>query len=321
MDRNFPVRTGGLDVTRLRFADYTRSLLDEAFRCGLMNESDIARVQGGFLDSLGELIRLYTEGLSSSVSNDLAEEFLKSLLYCTDAALISLASPTDALSHLKESTIFEIYTDGLKVLRRHVYECTGLLVKLRRTRVNLPLKLYNDTLDKTLTKALRTYDPKFAAHRLKFTLDYPTAAKRSRLRGIYQVRSYVDSLIAENTLCREFEPFEIMKLYKTFCDRDISGYREPSVNIFSMLLPNAVIAEYLKKDPGTLTLTYSDCTAAEKLLSAFEDADQKEILKNAATKVCYSDPAYGLKAFDEVLPGLINALKHNRLANYLVVDD
>jgi len=314
------ISSGGFDVTRVRLADYTRSLLGEGVRCGYISEEVNSGVQMDFLNTLGEMINLYTEGLSSSVSNELAEEFLRSLLYNTDAALLSYRDPMTAVRILLETPVFTLYTDGLKVLRRHVCECTGLLVKLKKTKLRLPMKLYNSTIDKTIHNAIRTYEPKFAAHRLKYTLDYPLAVKRSKLRGIYQIRSYIDSLTAENQLCREFDEVEIMRLYKNFCDNDITGYDESTVNIFSMVFANALIADYLKKDPGTLSLTAADCSAAEKLLGEFEDAEQREILKNAANRAFTSNSEYCMKTLDVLMPGLLNALKHGKLSNYLVIE-
>lgn len=320
MAENSITSFSGFDVTKLRFADYTRSLLNESMRCGLIGEEEYAQIQVGFMNTLGEIIMLYTEGLSSSVSNELAEEFLRSLLYNIDAALIAMKDPMKALRALLDVPVFELYTEGLKVMKRHVYECTGLLVKLKRTKLRLPMKLYNKTIDKTLSSAIKSYDPKFAAHRLKYTLDYPLAIKRSKLRGIYQIRSYIDSLISENTLCREFEEIELMRLYKQFCDGDMSGYDDNTVNIFSVVFANALIAEYLKKEPGTLTLTVSDCEAAEKLLGAFEPQEQKDILKSAAERIFYSDTAYCMKTLEVIMPGLLNAVKYNKLKNYLVVE-
>ena len=312
--------SGGFDVTRIRLADYTRSLLGEGLRCGLIGEDENARVQLDFLNTLGEMINLYTEGLSSSVSNELAEEFLRSLLYNTDAALLSYRDPVTAFRKLIDTPVYTLYTDGLKVLRRHVCECTGLLVKLKRSKLRLPMKLYNSTIDRTLRNAIKAYEPKFAAHRLKHTLDYPLAVKRSKLRGIYQIRSYIDSLTTENMLCREFDEIEIMRLYKNFCDNDVSGYDESTVNIFSLVFANALIADYLKKDPGTLTLSASDCAAAEKLLGHFEDSEQREILKNTAFRIFSADTAYSLKTLEMIMPGMLNAVKHGKLNNFLVVE-
>nr|MBQ4320261.1 hypothetical protein [Clostridia bacterium] len=149
---------------------------------------------------------------------------------------------------------------------------------------------------------------------------YPLAIKRSKLRGIYQIRSYIDSLTAENMICREFDEIEVMRLYKNFCDNDISGYDESTVNIFSLVYANALIADYLKKDPGTLTLTSDDCAAAEKLLSEFEDNEQREIFRNVAQRMCLPEPAYCMKTLDVLMPGMLNAVKYNKLANFLVVE-
>nr|MBQ4318926.1 hypothetical protein [Clostridia bacterium] len=181
-------------------------------------------------------------------------------------------------------------------------------------------KLYNNTIDKTIPQALRAYDAKFAAHRLKYTLDYPLATKRSRLRGVYQIRSYIDSLIAENIFCREFESHELMRLYKVHCDRDVTGYDEANTNIFSLVFANAVIADYLKKEPGTLSLTPSDCETAEKLLGAFEEVQQREILEGTVERLCLGSSAHCMKALEVLMPGLLNAVKHRKLVNFLTVE-
>ena len=208
----------------------------------------------------------------------------------------------------------------MKVLKRHIVETTGLLVHLRRTRIRTPMQLYNFTVSRILPDVLRKYDVRFAAHRLKYTLDYPLAVRRSKLRGIYQLRHYIVSLTKENDFCREFDEDEVQYIYKRFCDARGTKYGEEHVNLYQLVFANALFADYLKKDPGTLRLTERDCTTAEKLLGGLDDAEQKDILNAAAKRLSFTHPDYSVRALDAILPQILNAVRYKTLKNYLVVD-
>ena len=308
------------DTSNIRFSDYTRSLLNEGVRAGLLSEKDSLTIQTGFLNALGSVIELYTEGLSSTVASETAEELLSSLLYNTDAALIAVGDPYLALNRLANTPVFDLYLDGMKALKRHIVETTGLLVHLRRTRLQTPMQLYNFTVNRILPETLKQYDVRFAAHRLKYTLDYPLAVRRSKLRGIYQLRSYIVSLTNENDFCREFDENEVLYLYKRFCDARGTKYGEEHVNLYQLVFANALFADYLKKDPGTLRLTERDCITAEKLLGGLEESEQGDILTAAAKRLSFTHPDYAVRALDAILPQILNAIRHKTLKNYLVVE-
>ncbi|PAC32346.1 DUF6179 domain-containing protein [Caldifermentibacillus hisashii] len=69
---------------------YTISLLNVGLREGLLNSQEVYEVQIQLMQILKESIRRYTREESSSISSDVAEEILTSILYAVDAFFVSV---------------------------------------------------------------------------------------------------------------------------------------------------------------------------------------------------------------------------------------
>lgn len=313
-------RTGLINPKRIRNSDYTATLLNEALNVGKITESDINSIQARFMDALTESISIYTHDESTSVMVSTANMLMMSLVFNVDAYLISIGDADESLDVLMNTNIKQLYYMGMKQLKRQLYEAAGLLAKVRSSRIKTPCLLYNQIIDKDVMSALKSYDIPSASH-LGGKFDYPLSAANTcaNMRGIYYIKTYLFSLYTENCFCKEFELSEISALYETYCDFHNFDYKECNSNIYDMVLLNAVFAEYLQKDTGTLVITLNDCEKIRKLLSSLSQEEQSEVIYSALNRVNYGDRNYNRRAIENHMTPILNAVKHNALSNYLAV--
>jgi len=322
-----------LNPKNIRNSAYLSSLTEEAVRCGAMVNDEYQNLQLGLYKQLGEMISMYTKGESTSVMAETASELAIALAYNIDAYLLSLGSHEAALNAIRTTPVEELYIRGLGAVKRLMFETTSLLVKARRSRISVPNYEYNNALDSAIPELLRGYDAKFAPHRLNpperkkrdkhkpkdAMLDYPLALPVTGAIGIYYLKSYLINLCCENKFCRDFGQLAIASLYKRFCDTSRESYDSPIVNIYTLAMLNAVFADYLKKEHGTLALSDDDIDVAEKLLLSFDSDERAAILRKTASRLYCGDTEYNVRSFERLLPAVTNAIENKALARLLVV--
>ena len=189
---NTALTTGrDFNEANIDFSNYTSSLAEEALRCGIYTDDDVARIQVGLMEALSEVIGFYTHGQSTSVKIDRASEFSNSILYNTDTYLRSLQSHSAAWEQLRERKISELYGKGY-VINKGLYEKAKILYgKARYSRLKNGSVEYNKTLDTYLYNYLKIYNPKFNAHdRLYVNL------KEVGFKGGYRINRVIDLLEA-----------------------------------------------------------------------------------------------------------------------------
>jgi len=321
-----------LNPKNIKNSAYLSTLAEEAVRCGAMTNDEYQELQLGLYHQLGEMIYMYTQGESTSVMAETASELALALKYNIDAYLLSLGNHYAALEEIRKNTPEELYVKGIQAVKRLVFETTSLLVLARRSRINVPNYEYNNALDSAIPELLRGYDIKFAPHRLNppenkrrerkykdAMLDYPLAVPVVGAIGIHYLKSYLLHLCSENKFCRDFGPLAIASIYKRFCDVLGESYDSPIVNIYTLALLNAVFADYLKKEHGTLALTDDDIDVAQKLLQSFPPEERGAILRKCVTRLYCGDTEYNIRAFERLMPAVNNAIENNALGRLLVV--
>ncbi len=210
----------------------------------------------------------------------------------------------------------ETNTSRNKPLKMHLLELTSLMVKVKRSRMELPNGAYNFTLDSALMAAIKRCEKDETA---LLSMDYPLL-EPSMLHGLMGLKAYMLNLFYENTFLGEYEKDEIEWLYNAYCDKTGKPTDSSVFNVFSVVYLNALLCDYLKKDYGTLRLTPDDCKLAQSLLGVLSDDDRYEILFGCARHFTYGSIAYNNKAFEKHFPAVLSAIKHKALEKLLVID-
>lgn len=210
----------------------------------------------------------------------------------------------------------ETNTSRNKPLKMHLLELTSLMVKVKRSRTDIPNGAYNFTLDSALMAAIKRCEKDETA---LLSMDYPLL-EPYMLHGLMGLKSYMLNLYYENAFCAEYENSEIKWIYETYCDKTNKNPEASVFNVFSVVYLNALFCDYLKKDYGTLKLTPDDCKLAQSLLGVLTDDDRYEILFGCARHFTYGSIAYNNKAFDRHFQSVLSAIKHRSLEKLLVID-
>ena len=203
-----------------------------------------------------------------------------------------------------------------KPLRMHLLELTSMMVKLKRSRMQLPNGAYNHTLDTQLMASIKRCEKDETS---LISLKYPLV-EPSMIHGLMGLKSYMLSLYYENAFCAEYDKEELVWLYENYCAKFERDPVEGVFNIYSAVYLNALFCDYLKKDYGTLKINAADCKLIQSLLGSLTDEDRYDILFGCAKHFTYGSIAYNNKTFEKQLPTILSALKHKAIHKLLVTE-
>ncbi|MDY0406668.1 DUF6179 domain-containing protein [Virgibacillus sp. 179-BFC.A HS] len=134
---------------------YTISLLNVGLREGLLNSQEVYEVQIQLMQILKESIRRYTREESSSISSDVAEEILTSILYAVDAFLFQLGDPENAINFVKKNNMEITYEQGVKIVKDCLEETRALFKEIRNNKLDVAVDSYNITIDESIPLFLK----------------------------------------------------------------------------------------------------------------------------------------------------------------------
>jgi len=164
MNEHGIVSYSALNHENLRRADYANTLAAEAFRVGLLNEEELESLRMDLMNSLSEIIGLYTRNESSSVKAETARELTASMMYNIDTYLLTFGDHGKALEALRTRKTYELYGKGYLINQKRYENAKILYGKVRLTRLKNASEAYNKTLDKYFHYYLTNYDARFSAH-------------------------------------------------------------------------------------------------------------------------------------------------------------
>jgi len=178
-----------LNPENINRLDYTNTLAMEAFRVGLLTETELDNLRADLMTALAEIIGLFTKNESSSVKADTARELTASMMYNIDTYLQSFDDHSTALEELRTRKPYELYGKGYLINKKYFEEAKHLYGAVRYSRLKNASEAYNKTLDKYFHYYLTHYDPRFSAH-LKIYLTLP----EYRINGAFHIKKSVDVL-------------------------------------------------------------------------------------------------------------------------------
>ena len=230
---------------------YLRSLMEEAFRHGLITESDIQRVQIDCLALLAKKSEAYHGGDSSSIRIEDAENILQSIMFTIGVALKTEDTPDDALKQLYTQYVSKIYEAGRKRIDTMLKATKQLHKMVAGNMISTKNYTYNSTLIGGINGFFKLYNPEYSAHEIHITTDYPTANPITDLAGIEFMWKYLEAIFYENMFCCKF-PAE--NIHSMLCGY-MEDYSELVINLFALVLTNAIGCVMLHKSPYGLNIS------------------------------------------------------------------
>lgn len=313
--QNYKSSAVAFEGMRLNYSEYTLSLLKECLRTGVIEEVEEATLRAKLFDGLALVIDEYTEGKSTSVSNEKANELLSSLLYNVDAYFISLKNPERALNELREKTVKYLYDAGGIQLKRVLTDCTALLFNNKKNRLPGGSDIYNRALDEDVRAFTKAYNIRFGAHRNPVIPRYKTALA-PKGSGVVRLKRYLTNLLTENLFCRFYDSEEM----KTVIAFEVMRANDMESSVGNLYLPTlrcAVISQFLMPGNTHVLLSEDDVKNAEALLDEYTPDEIRKILTAAFSRLPEQNREYHQKVFENDLPQIINSVKNNTLRTLL----
>ncbi|HEY9061718.1 MAG TPA: DUF6179 domain-containing protein [Pseudobacteroides sp.] len=277
IEKQYPISEENLDK-----ANYLQSLLNEAMRLKLLSTEEIEGLRIQLAQMLAMETSSYTQGDSSSLKVETAQEIMMSIIYTLDFYLKSLPNTDECLASLKSMKIMEIYAKGKELIKTAFEQAKKLYELVGKNKISTDNYAYNDTIE-ALSGFFKDYNPMFAAHDSKVSIDYPLCIDNMDTCGVEYIVTYLKKLYYENEFCRRFPDESIGYLLNGYSNDN----KQLLVNIFELILANSLGSALLKRSPKDLKTDKDDCIYLQTYLSSMAPDDYELAIIQASDKIIY----------------------------------
>ncbi|GAE90498.1 DUF6179 domain-containing protein [Acetivibrio straminisolvens] len=264
---------------------YFTSILQEAYSCGLLSDSDLENIQIQCVSLLAYKTERYNMGKSSSIRVETAESIMKSNFYSIGLYLKTLPDPDDAVFELKTVNISELYERGRKLINikfktaRHIYNI------VQKNRLDTPNHSYNSTLGEDgIGIFFKSYNIEYKAHDCSASIDYQLCNPVNDLAGVEFIQKYIENLYFENDFCKNFDNERIHHLLSGYDE----NYAELLINIFEQVLTAALGCSLADRSIRELSITEEDIWRLYEKLKKY-DNDTLMMAINSAVNHIYEE--------------------------------
>ncbi|WP_195267119.1 DUF6179 domain-containing protein [Eubacterium sp. 1001713B170207_170306_E7] len=317
-----PVST--LKIKNLDPAEYTKTLLYEGVRIGMINKNNLETFQKHLSALLTRQISQYTQG-GSSVKTEIAGVLTDGIFYCIDTILSQYETPEEALEKLQSSTLPSLFTEGLTQIKQEINQSKLLYNRLRGNRLKVDVYAYNTTID-DIPLFFRDYNPEFKATETPGMLEYLPCYYRKNLSGIHYMKEIIHNLYLENHFCNQFDQDEIMTLLNQFAANVGYPSRDLTENIFGLVLSNAIARKLIGNDSDSIILTEPEALSLAEQFEGQPRKKCKEAVSQAISAIIVekglrwpSLKTYLGKCQDKTVAGLYRSVKQETIRSFLAV--
>ena len=255
------------------------SVLEELIRLG--NEKELERIQFECLQLLAYQIERFTNGESSSVRTETAQDILQSIFYTLSYSFTRASYPAAELEALTSIPLTELYQTGKEALLRQLSAARALLNAAQRSALHVGMVAYKDTLFQGIPDFFTIYETEFSAHQTPGSIDYPLCVMDHSLTGVQYIYQYLLHLYFENLFCNKFSTHEICCILRTIS----AHYHELLLNIYQIVLTNA-IGYFLCHHSVGLMLRPSDQKRLSKMLDELTEKQLISLFQKTVETLC-----------------------------------
>lgn len=316
------------NTKKLNQGHLTLSLIKKGLRTRYISkeEEDIFQLQ--IMDILKDLILRYTNGESTSVTVDTAENLYNSLIYAIDVGLKSMNDTEAALHVIKNGSIRQAYENGIARITACLKESKALYVKLKKNRLKVGLEAYDLTIDEGLALFFNKYGIIFNAHHTMASIDYPLLFDDMSVKGVFYINEYIKTLYMEDRFCRRFSNDEIKNVLASYGRIYKIDYTKILNNIFEMVVNAAFFSVLSDDNTITLGMTEEKYQVLVKKLNGVSSSGMDELIDEGIKKVLLNLKirerklsAYILKYKGILKTSLALALETGSLKNLALLED
>lgn len=276
-----------IDRTRLRRNEYFMSLLQEGQRTQLITGEKAYEIQVEMVQLLQDLIGQFTQGETSSVTTDKAEEIMISILFALDTYALYFEDPVEAIAQLNSKSVKEIHREGVELLRDYFEEAKVLYSELKKVKLDVQIEAYNLTIDESLPIFLNNYNIIFEAQNTMASIDYPLALDDMRLQGVFYIKQYIERLLMETQFCHLFSQESLLFILINFGKMCRFNYRIELFNVFELMINNSIFSLLAGGKADEIKISevqyehlkqlLSNCNAIQRTQLIHESFDQMQV--------------------------------------------
>ncbi|MEK3882302.1 DUF6179 domain-containing protein [Paenibacillus sp. PL2-23] len=317
---------GGIRKSQLHRNQYTISLMNAGLRAGFLSSHEMLRIQNVFMQILQELINRYTQGESTSVTTETAENILTSIMYASDAYLYSFDEPEKALTYLKTIDVRRIYERGVEKVSQCFIETKQLYKEIMANKLEIPVVAYNMTIDESLPVFLRKYGIIFDAHNTMASIDYPLAIDDMQLQGVFYMKQYMERLKMETEFCSLFDQKELLELLVHYGRECRFNYRIELFNIYELMLNNAIFSILSGGEGDEVRISESQYKRLEQQFMSLTESQIRSVISDAMISLqqklaLHSQLKEYMNGYKEnLVQRVANAAKHNSLRTIIITE-
>jgi len=306
-----------IDSNKLSGEFYFNSILQEAYACGLLDESELENIQLQCISFLAHKSETCNMGESSSIRVEIAESIMKSILYSIGLYLKSSRDPDHAAAELKSEKISELYERGRKLIYKRYKEVKRIYGMVQRNKIETLNHSYNSTLSENgIGIFFKSYNIEYEAHEYPASIDYQLCNPVYDLAGIEFIQEYLENLYLENEFCMNFATERIHHLLYGY-DKE---YADLLINIFEQVLTAALGCSLANRNISELNITEEDTQRLyEKLIKYDNHSLMLNIYKaigDIFEELNITNPSlqsYIERSLPKIASSIENALKLNTL--------
>lgn len=269
-------------ANNLNFNIYFQALLIEAQEKKIVSDAELERIQLELVELLANQVERFNNGESSSIRVDKAQGILQSVCYNISAYLKSLPEDNSRIEMLRKENLKVLFRRGIEEIDALVKEEKALLDKIQQESLILDNIAYKDTIFNGLKDFFHDYEIEYSAQEDCGSIDYPLYMELTDLSGAEYMELYLKRLSVENDFCRLFSKEKVELLLRSYS----KDWRDILVNIYELVLTNALGCELLEKEVRELNITEDDRNQLQKKLYGLDSNALKIKLVEAYENIC-----------------------------------
>ena len=278
----FPiVNQNAIDEGKLDQGNYFQSLFSEACEKKLIDEAQFERIQLEMMELMAKQVERYTNDESSSIKVETAQQILQSICYTIGSYLKSIADMNQKIELIKNEKLSKLFYLGMDEIEANITKAKVVLEMLKAEQLKVDNYAYHDTIFEGIPGFFHDYVIEFGAQEDVGSIDYPLCNTIGKISGIEYIYEYVRRLALENDYCRKFSDSSIEMLLHGFSN----DYMHILVNIYELLLTNALGCELLGQSVTDLSITKVDQKWLQKNLSPLSENELQKKLIDAYHKI------------------------------------
>ncbi len=313
----------GIEESTLDRGFYFQALLEEAIAKRLLTTDQVERLQFSLLELMAKEVDRFTNGESSSIPIERAQELLQSVVYLIGTYLKTVPDIQNKLELLKQERMSVLFYRGLDEVDRIYKEAQMLLKDLQKNYRKPESIAYYDTLFHGFPDFFHDYNMEFGAHEFPGSIDYPLLVPVEGYLGVELVAKYLWSLSIEERILSCFSMERINLLLHSF-DHEAEHLL---INICELVMINSIGCILLHKEVENLSISRVDIAELQDRLSNQDKEEVEDLMTKAFEQLgrelalSEEEKGYLQGAFPELAHRLWNSCRLGTLERFFILTE